>query len=314
MSDHFDGKRFFNPGVSHAGFRAVFKWLLTRKKPPKPIKKKKGHSSVPATRVFGKELLVTFVNHSTVLLQWEGLNILTDPIWSDRCSPFRHFGPRRVHAPGIVFKDLPPIDLILLSHNHYDHLDMPTLKHLSATFKPLILTGLGIGKLLAKHRIRNVHEMDWWQEYPVSAGMKAAFVPAQHISGRWGYDMGKTLWGGFVLKAASGVVYFAGDTAYCPYFKEIRKKYGPPRLSLLPIGSYTPRWLMRSVHLEPKESVWAHKELESKNTLAIHHSTFQMADEGIEEPPKALQRELKLQNVSEDSFFLLLPGESKSIS
>lgn len=313
MSDHFNGKRFFNPGVTSQKFRNVIKWLLTRNPPPHPKKQKTIHTAHPAQRVKGSDIHVTFVNHSTVLIQWEGWNILTDPIWSEKCGPFGIVGPRRMHPPGIKFNDLPPIDLILLSHNHYDHMDLPTLKLLAKRFKPIILTGLRNKALLKRSGIGQVHEMDWWEEYDCSDELTVTFVPAQHFSGRRIYDNGRTLWGGFLLRGTSGMIYFAGDTGYGKHFKQIRQRYGNPRLSLIPIGGYRPRWMMHKVHLEPKEAVQAHSDLESKATLAIHHGTFQMTDEPIDEPLKMLHQELSERELSRNAFFSLKPGESRIV-
>lgn len=313
MNDnHFDGRRFFNPGVSRLTLREVVKWTLTRRPPRRTIRHSPKKKS--PTKLNRDELRVTFINHSTVLIQWKGKNILTDPIWSKRCSPLRWIGPRRLHAPGIHLDDLPPIDLILLSHNHYDHLDLPTLKKLYKKFHPIILTGLGNKNLLNRNGINNVHEMDWWQEISFSKSFSVAFVPAQHQSGRKGYDLCKTLWGGFVLFNDKENVYFAGDTAYGPLFKEIRKKYGPPKLALLPIGAYKPRWIMKRFHQSPEEAVKAHLDLKAKYSLGIHYGTFLLSDEKAEDPPNDLKKALESAGISEEDFFLLHPGEYRSLN
>lgn len=312
MSDHYDGKRFFNPGIPRITVKELLKWTLTRKPPKRIVKPSERHSSLKLDRS-SKELCVTFINHSTVLIQCEGKNILTDPIWSKRCSPFNWIGPRRLHPPGIPFEGLPPIDYVLLSHNHYDHLDLPTIKKLQRKFKPQFLTGLGNKKLLYKSGIKNVIEMDWWQEISFKEDLTIAFVPAQHHSGRKGFDLCKTLWGGFIINFKNKIVYFAGDTAYGPLFNEIRKRYGSPDLALLPIGAYKPRWIMKRFHQSPEEAVMAHIDLKAKHSLGIHHGTFLLSDETAEDPEKDLKKALRHHKISEDLFFLLSPGESRVV-
>jgi L-ascorbate metabolism protein UlaG (beta-lactamase superfamily) len=308
---HFDGKRYYNPGVAPVTLKDVFKWTLTRK-PPKRTKRSHKILFQPKESK-PNELRVTFVNHSTVLIQWKGKNVLTDPIWSKRCSPIKWVGPKRLHPPGIPFEDLPPIDLVLLSHNHYDHLDIPTLKRLNKRFHPLILTGLGNKKLLNRNGISHVHEMDWWEEIHITDTLSIAFVPAQHQSGRKGYDQCKTLWGGFVVMDGNENIYFAGDTAYSGFYKEIKKKYGPPKLALLPIGAYKPRWFMKRFHQSPEEAVKAHQDLHAEHSLGIHFGTFLLSDEKAEDPPSELEESLKEANISKEDFFTLLPGESRDL-
>ncbi len=227
----------------------------------------------------GDDLRVTFVNHATVLLQIAGVNVLTDPIWSRRASPLPFAGPRRRRPPGIRFVDLPPIDLVLISHNHYDHLDLPTLQALARSHAPRFITTLGNAALLQREGIEPVTEMDWWQEQPLPGGLRLTCVPAQHFSARGLCDRCRTLWCGFVLHGRGGPIYFAGDTGWGSHFSEIARRFGPPRLALLPIGSHLPRWFMRPVHLSPAEAVRAHQVLGAQASMAIHFGTFPMADD-----------------------------------
>jgi L-ascorbate metabolism protein UlaG (beta-lactamase superfamily) len=307
VTDHFDGKRFLNMIPGKRSLWDVIKWKMKNQATPWPKERTFKSFPAPKNRSSPGELTATFVNHSTVLIQWNGLNIITDPIWSERCGPLNRVGPKRVHPPGIALHDLPPIDLILLSHNHYDHLDLPTLKKIGLRDRPMIATGLGIKSLLNAQKINRVHELDWlpWKE------LQLFYVPAQHFSGRTIRTFDKSLWGGFILKMHGHTLYFAGDTGDGPHFQMIREKFGKPYLSLLPIGAYKPRWFTRLVHMCPEEAVKAHQTLESEHSLAIHFGTFQLTDEGIDEPIHELENELKKQGIPPSYFVGLEPGQSK---
>ncbi|HET8705888.1 MAG TPA: MBL fold metallo-hydrolase [Pseudomonadales bacterium] len=321
-TDHFDGRFFRNqprawgadgkPIREHRSPSMMRQWLLTRQPSRWPKWVEIPGQTKPAARIDnGPELHATFINHATILLQTAGLNILTDPVWSERCSPFAFAGPKRVHLPGVAFTDLPKIDIVLLSHNHYDHLDLPTLQKLWQRDQPLILTGLGVGDFLQSQGVGAV-QMDWWQSHTVQDHV-IHFVPAQHFSGRSVSDFHATLWGGFVLETKAGPVYFAGDTGEGPHFTQINQKFGPMRFSLLPIGAYMPRWFMSLVHIGPEEAVAAHKTLNSALSLAIHWGTFHLADEGREQPLSDLEHALVKQNVNSQAFIYLHPGESVSV-
>lgn len=310
VSDHFDGSRFHNIPPDTRTFLDFFRWMLNRKPIPWP-KKREITPAYPSARIFN-ELKVTFVNHATVLIQWDGFNILTDPIWAERCSPLSWFGPKRVHRPGIEFDHLPPIDLILLTHNHYDHMDLPTLKKINARNNPTIVTGLGNVPLLKRNNMERVFELDWWQEYRHSS-LLITYVPAMHFAARGIFDRNKTLWGGFIVKNESGTIYFAGDTGYGEFFKEISKRFGPIDLSILPIGTYEPRWFMKPAHMSPKDAIKAHQELNSKKSLAIHFGTFHLSDEGIDEPANLLRKEMAKSDLFLDDFLVLNPGEARKI-
>ena len=309
ISDHFDGRCFSNPnGPEKHSFFSFLKWMTNRKAQPWPKKREIVQKKITEKRV-SDGCHLTFINHSTVLLQWGGWNILTDPIWSERCGPFGILGPKRVHAPGVRFDDLPPIDLVLLSHNHYDHLDLPTLKRLNQEHHPQFLTGLGNKQLLKNAGISSVTELDWWQEMSPKQDLKVAFVPAIHFSARTVFDRNRTLWGGFVLSNSSGIVYFAGDTGYGPHFKQIRDRFGSPNLALLPIGAYEPRWFMEPIHLSPLDALQAHEDLKAGKSMGIHFGTFRLTDEGIDAPIEELKLGLQKKGISSDTFFTLKPGE-----
>jgi L-ascorbate metabolism protein UlaG (beta-lactamase superfamily) len=224
-----------------------------------------------------------------VLLQQDGVNVLTDPIWSLRASPVSFVGPRRHHPPGLRFLDLPPIDAVVLSHNHYDHLDLPTLRRLQAAHHPRFFCGLGNQALLERAGLQRVTELDWWQSVPLTATVELIAVPAQHFSNRGLFDRDRTLWLGYVLRGPAGLAYFAGDTGAGPHFAEIRKRLGAPRLAVLPIGAYRPEWFMSAVHESPAQTLEAHQQLGAGTTVPMHFGTFALGDDGQDEAPRTLE-------------------------
>lgn len=312
-SAHFDGRCYYNPGVLQRSRWKIFWWMITRHPAlwkTIPIEQQK----IPQQRTAQGECSITFINHATVLLQLEGWNILTDPIWSERASPISWWGPKRFCLPGVKFEDLPPIDMVLLSHNHYDHMDIATLKRLVKEHQPMIYVPKGNQAYLEANGITSVKELDWWDQEQFSLVYTLHFVPAQHFSSRGLFDYNKTLWGGFVLKGPTRSIYFAGDTGYGPHFEEIKQRLGAPTLSLLPIGAYEPRWFLKTVHLNPEEAVKAHLDLASKQSVAIHFGTFQLTDEGFDEPLQDLEKELKHYQLPPDHFWVLKQGETKKIN
>jgi L-ascorbate metabolism protein UlaG (beta-lactamase superfamily) len=310
-TDHFDGDSF--PKHQHIGGASIFKWFLTRKPGPWKVHKNEKPGPPPPRRVTGDRLVATFIGHSTVLIQMDGINILTDPIWSDRASPVSFAGPRRVRPPAIRFEDLPPIDVVLLSHNHYDHLDLPTLRRLAERDKPLIVTTLGVGLLLKKKGIGPFVELDWWQGADLPNGKRVIAVPVKHFSGRSLGDRSQTLWAGFVVEGSGGKVLFAGDTAYGPFFREIRERMGAPRLAILPIGAYRPPEIMAPVHMNPPEAILAFKDLGAREGMAIHFGTFPVADDGEEEGVNWLRQELACEEGLADKFRIPGFGEGRSV-
>jgi L-ascorbate metabolism protein UlaG (beta-lactamase superfamily) len=243
----------------------------------------------PPRRVAKGKLRVTFVNHATVLIQAGAFNLLTDPHWGERCSPVAWAGPRRVRAPGLRLEDLPPLDAVLLSHNHYDHLDRGTLDALGRRHPSARLyTGLGVGAAVPAVWRGRMHEMDWWQSLPLGPQARLHYVPSRHFSARGPFDKWRTRWGGFQAELPGGAVYFAGDTGYGRHFGEIRRRLGAPRLAILPIGAYEPRWFMEHHHMNPVDAVRAFKDLKARYALAMHFGTFQLADEGFDDPLRVL--------------------------
>jgi len=315
-SDHFDGRVFTNQDpVAHGSVGRFLRWQLRRERGPWVAIPDAAPGPAPPEGVGPGRLRVTWVNHATALLQVDGLNVLTDPIWSERCSPVSWAGPRRVRVPGIRFEDLPPIDVVLVSHNHYDHCDLPTLRRLAAEHGPRFLVPLGLRALLEGEGIARVEELDWWAEAGLGddPAVEAVCVPAQHFSNRGLTDRNATLWAGWVLRTAAGPVYFAGDTGFGRHFAQVRDRFGPPRLALLPIGAFRPRWFMAAVHVDPVEAVRAHQLLGAGTSLAIHHGTFALGDDGQTEPAEELAAALADAGVSPGRFWTLEHGEGREV-
>jgi L-ascorbate metabolism protein UlaG (beta-lactamase superfamily) len=305
---HFDGRRFFNPNAPQAGgFLNAMRWKFSSRPRPSPRFVSDVEQTKPPGAVDGPELRVTLVNHATVLLQQHGSNILSDPIWSERASPLSFIGPRRRRKPGVAFHDLPRIDTVLLSHNHYDHLDLATLRRLADRGQSRFVVPLGLARLLKSQRIGPVDELDWGESVP-SDGATIHSVPALHFSARGPFDRNRTLWCGYVIESPGRIVYFAGDTGFGAHFNLIRERFGPPRLALLPIGAYEPRWFMSPVHMAPEEAVQTHRILGAQTSIAIHHGTFQMADEALDEPRKLLR-----ECAPDDSFIAPENGQTVTL-
>jgi L-ascorbate metabolism protein UlaG (beta-lactamase superfamily) len=307
VSDHFNGKTFINPkGMKAQGLFAALKWARTRQ-PGKWVYKNAQPGPRPLPRYDGG-VRITFVNHSTFLIQVDGVNIITDPVWSERVSPFTFAGPKRMRPPGILFNDLPRIDLVLLSHNHYDHLDIATLKHIHDKYNPKYIVPLGVSDYLKNNNITSVQELDWWQTSAFGTGFTIEAVPAQHFSGRGTTDRDKTLWCGYAIHGNHGNIYFAGDTGYNPdTFKEIgiRTK---PTLAIIPIGAFKPEWFMSPIHCSPAEAVQLFKDLGSPQSIASHFGTFPLADDDCEDPVDGIKNALKREGISEDKFLILSEG------
>lgn len=322
VTDHFNGKRFHNTiefvslsekksDKSFKGFSfLIHKLIYTHwKKRALPY-----GSNKPIDRVYGAEIVVTFVNHATMLIQTEGLNILTDPVWSYRVSPFQFLGPARYMDPGIALEDLPPIDVVLLSHNHYDHLDIKALKRITQRDSSQIVTTLGNKKYLASRKILRVTELDWGETHEISKDVTVDCTPAQHFSARALSDRNNTLWAGFVLRTPHGNIYFAADTGYGPFISKIQKAYPEGfRLAFLPIGAYEPRWFMHVVHMGPDDSLLMYKDLKVSQAIAIHLGTFDLGIDGQDVPANHLKKLLKEPRHADVNFTVLQNGETVHI-
>jgi L-ascorbate metabolism protein UlaG (beta-lactamase superfamily) len=304
--------RFELPGQrGEASFREIMKWQMSgsRAKWPKHVPNRP--YPPPPARIEGGNIAATWIGHSTVLIQTTGLNILTDPFFSKRASPSQLIGPARVRSPGLALEDLPPLDLILLSHSHYDHMDKPALKWLARHHRAKLITPLN-----NKHHAPGfeVAELDW-NEGHQHHHLKVTALPALHWSKRTMGDTNKSLWGAFMIEGDMGSIYFGADTGFGTgeTFRQVREKFGRPRLSLLPIGAYEPRWFMAPQHMNPPEAVRAHLLLGSKQSLAIHHGTVQLTDEAIDAPVEALDQALAAAQLSRKDFLVPDIGETTMI-
>ena len=312
-SDHFDGRRFRNPSpwARPQWVGGVLRWAATRRRGEWPSRLDASPGPAPPRRV--ADLRVTFVNHATVLIQMAGRSVLTDPVWSDRVSPVSWAGPRRIRPPGIRFDDLPQIDTVLVSHNHYDHLDLPTLSRLTRRDRPWIVTALGVHRLLDRHGLSHGGELDWWESSDLGAGFSVTAVPVQHFSGRGLTDRNRTLWTGFVLTGPSGSVFFAGDTGYGPHFETIGRRFPGLRMAILPIGAYRPEWFMGPVHETPRQALAAFRDLGAKTGMGMHFGTFELSDEGADEPVREIAALLEEAPELASRFWVLDFGEGRDV-
>ncbi|NVO29480.1 MBL fold metallo-hydrolase [Donghicola sp. C2-DW-16] len=307
VSDHFDGLRFFNPeGSPPKGFKDLWRWR-TGPAPTKWPESIPVTPARPATRV--QDLTITMVGHATMLIQIQGKNILTDPVWSDRASPVSFAGPQRVTAPGIAFENLPPIDLVLLSHSHYDHMDLTTLKRLKAVHNPLVLTPLGNDAIIAGTGLRT-EVLDWGQSTAFSK-MWVHCEPCHHWGARGIADRSMSLWGSFVLTTGVGTVLFIGDTGFDqgrPY-RDLAQRFGPIRAAILPIGAYDPRWFMADQHQNPDEAVTGFQMSGAAYGVGHHWGTIQLTNEGRDDPRTALHAALDQRGIDRQVFRALEAGD-----
>ncbi|MQY63107.1 MAG: MBL fold metallo-hydrolase [Calditrichaeota bacterium] len=256
----------------------------------------------------GDSLVVTWIGQATFLLQMDGLNILTDPIFSERCSPVQFAGSRRVTPMPLDPARLPGIDYVLISHSHYDHLDKGAVRLLGNG--PTWLVPLGLKAWFTRQGITKVVELDWWDQAGLVNGGAVVCVPARHFSSRRPWDRNKTLWAGWVVTTPRRKVYFAGDTGYGPHFAEISERTGPPDLALLPIGAYRPEWFMLPIHLNPRQAVRAHLDLRAERTIGMHWGTFILSDEPLLEPPRLFRRSARLEGLSDEEIIVLQHGQT----
>ena len=313
ISDHCDGRRFFNPrGTFDRSFRRLLRWKLAGSATRWPAHVDLTPQPPPPALRDGR-IAATWINHATFLLQTSHGTLLTDPVWSDRAGPYSSVGPRRVHAPGVRFADLPKIDIVLLSHDHYDHCDLATLRRLAVRDAPVVITPLGHRDLLksAGFAHEKIVELDWWQTHAPGGTPAITLTPARHWSNRLTGTVNGRLWGGFFLRVGENTAWFAGDTGYDDrFFREIREKLGEPHLALIPIGAYEPRWFMAPVHCNPAEAVQIHQDVGARLSIGMHWGTFQLTDEGREAPPAALAQARQASGVKPEAFRILAPGES----
>lgn len=256
--------------------------------------------------------VLTWIGHATVLLQMEGKNILTDPHFSERASPVQWAGPKRVVPPGIALDDLPIIDIVIISHDHYDSLDARTIAQLhrrKGGRETRFFVPLGLGKWFKRRGINNVIEMDWWDGFEYDS-LRIIAAPMQHWGKRSPFYRNEHLWASWIVMSEGFRFYFGGDTGYSPHFKEVGERYGPFDLAALPIGAYEPRWFMKNYHIDPEEAVQAHIDIGSKRSVAIHWGTFMLTDESLNEPPQRLRKALTENGLQKEEFLILKHGET----
>ncbi|MEM9278688.1 MAG: MBL fold metallo-hydrolase [Pseudomonadota bacterium] len=313
-SDHFDGKIFFNPeGTPPRRFSDLLKWQLSGGRAKWPAEyPSQFHGAKPDERVSGNGTRVTMVGHATLLIQTAGLNFITDPVFVDRASPVQFAGPKRVNPPGVNFGDLPPIDYVLLSHNHYDHLDLASLKRLSEEHNATIVCPLGNDTFVrSKAPEAKFICGDWGDVFDLADGVKIHFEPCHHWSARGAKDRRMALWAAFVLETTAGKIYHVGDTGFHDgiNYKALYEKHGPVDLAIVPIGAYEPRWFMKGQHQNPDEAAQGHKLIQAKTSIGHHWGTFQLTNEAIEAPLEALVEARKEHGLDDSGFVALRPGE-----
>ncbi|MGI9512394.1 MAG: MBL fold metallo-hydrolase [Anderseniella sp.] len=313
-----DGERYQVPAHKVVNCTSDFwKWQASGERQSWPKWVDNETHPAPPQRVNGDAVSTTWIGHATVLVQTGGVNILTDPFFSLRASPIQFAGPKRVRHPGIALKDLPPIDLVLLSHNHYDHMDLPALRKLVRHHQASIITPHGNARIVNRWiRQAGVIELGWHETFEHSPGVLITPTPALHWSKRTFGDRNKALWSAFMIEAGGRKIYFGGDTGFGTgtHFAQTKNLYGAPDLALLPIGAYEPRWFMKTQHMNPDEAAQAHKMLGAKASLAIHHATIQLTDEAIDAPAKALQAARLTHGIRDDEFAALGVGETWAVS
>ncbi len=312
-SHHIEGGfRNTDPDFEEAAFTKVFARSVSRlgsflSKPTGDIPQSYNDGSIFKQN---KPYTITWIGHSTCFIQLEGLNILTDPVWSDRIGPVSWAGDLRANDPGIALDKLPPADVVLISHNHYDNLDESTILALAKNPNTRFFVPLRLRDWFEDRGISNVEELDWWEGVTYK-GVKIICAPAQHFSGRWVTDRNTTLWCSWVVIGNGRRLYYGGDSGYFRGFAETGKRFGPFDLALLPIGAYEPREIMKPVQMNPADAVQASIDLRAKKMLGIHWGTFQRGDEPLEEPPKKLREEVDKRHLENDQFLIFMIGESR---
>lgn len=314
VSPNFDGEVFYNPnGTPPGGFADLVRWQLGGGKKAWPDHYPSPHERAkPVARVQGEDLRITMVGHATMLIQTQGLNFLTDPVWSQRVSPVSFAGPKRRNAPGVTFEDLPPIDVVLLTHNHYDHFDQATLARIVKTHDARIITPLGNDTIIRAFAPQaRIDVGDWGDAFEIATGIKVHVEPCHHWSARGGSDRRMALWAAFVIETPGGHIYHIGDTGYHDgiNYRAAAEKFGRFRFGLLPIGAYEPRWFMRGQHQNPAEAVAGFKAANIAHAMGHHWGTFRLTDEGVEEPIEALSAALEAAEIAPERFVPMRPGQ-----
>lgn len=317
ITDHFDGKQFYHPGLppTDKNLFDILRWQLfgKRSKWPASIPARAGIKPEPHVQT----IRITHIGHASLLIQTAEINILVDPVWSDRVSPFKALGPRRHNPPAVALTDLPPIHAVLVTHNHYDHMDTPTIAAIHAQHKPVVISPLGNDAVIHRDAPHiPVETGDWWQSFPLSPEVRVTIVPAYHWSARKFADRRQALWSGFILDTPSGRIYCAGDTAYQDgkIFSEIRARCGAPLVAVLPIGAYAPRWFMSTQHTNPAEALQIATDIGAQQLLGVHWGTFNLTDEPWDEPPQLLDEAMRDHQGTPIQAQALRPGDIWDLS
>jgi L-ascorbate metabolism protein UlaG (beta-lactamase superfamily) len=318
LTDHFDGTRFFVPGQNvERGLGSAFRMMFGKDpRPAWPDAIPSPHADVPPQR--SDDLRVTLIGHASFLVQVAGRNMLVDPVYAERASPFQFIGPTRRNAPGIAFEDLPPIDVVLVSHSHYDHLDLAALGRLAAEHKPRFVAPLGndsiIGPMVGG--AAKVETFDWGQSIDLGQGVAVHLVPSYHWAARGVLDRRKSLWGSFVFTTPAGTLYHIADTGYGEgqFSRDVKARFGPPRLAIIPIGAYEPRWFMRTMHVNPEEAVRIFQDCGAQSAIGHHWGTFHLTNEAHDQPEKDLATALAAVGITPERFQAFKPGQVWSVS
>jgi L-ascorbate metabolism protein UlaG (beta-lactamase superfamily) len=317
VSNHFNGVRFFNPGgVKPRGARDFIKWQLGERGEPWPVSYPSPFHDRPPPRHDREGLRIAYVGHATFLIQTRGKNLLVDPVWAERASPFSFLGPKRVNPPGVAFEDLPPIDAVLVTHNHYDHMDLETIGQLWQRSRPLIVTPLGNDTILqGQVSGLTARAVDWHETVDLGDGVRVHVEPTLHWSARGTGDRMHALWASFVVEAGGLKVLCVGDSGFGDgaTFRGVRQRHPRLDLALLPIGAYEPRWFMRNIHMNPQDAVAALELLGAERALGHHWGTFHLTNEGVERPAEALAVARAERGIPEIRFPALRPGEVRMI-
>jgi L-ascorbate metabolism protein UlaG (beta-lactamase superfamily) len=312
-SDHFNGKTFHQPHHATSGrFADLLRWKLRNRATPWPASIP-FRKPPPPPRPSGDQVVATWLGHASFLLQTATDNLLVDPVFSERVSPVTWAGPRRVHPPGLAFEALPRIDTVLVSHDHYDHCDLASLRRLATEHAPRFVAPLRHADLFAQADIapERLTELDWWQTFTLPSGLELTLTPSKHWSNRFGSPRNHRLWGGFSLRRGAKRIWFVGDTGYdAEIFRAVRTRCGAPDLALVPIGAYEPRWFMAPMHLNPAEAVQLHRDVDARLSIGMHWGTFQLTDEGRDDPVNALEAARRAAGIGPEQFRVLAPGES----
>jgi L-ascorbate metabolism protein UlaG (beta-lactamase superfamily) len=295
-------------------FLDALKFRFTRSPAQWPESRPVARTPVVNRNLNGSEASITWIGHSTFLIEFEGLRVITDPVYSDWIGFTSWLSSTRVTPPALKLEQTPKVDLILVSHDHFDHMDLPSLEFFAKRDDPVIVAGLGSKPLLEETGFKKIVELDWYANHSIRDGVSVTFIPAQHWSMRVPFVRNTRLWGGFYLKVRDKTLYFVGDTGYHPkLFKEIHDRVGPVDFAFIPIGAFKPQDFVRDQHIDPIDAVELHRDVKSRKSVGMHFGTFQLTDEGIDEPCELLESTVKKKELGSDEFTCMAIGETRML-